>query len=439
VGTHIDITERKLIEEALQQSEEKFRQLAENMREVFWLRDRESGRFIYISPAFNEIWGRNADQMYEDSNVFVDSIYWEDFGRVFHALRELVSHGIIFNEEYRVEHPDGSISWVWARAYPIYNAQGDYYRIAGVAEDISERKEADSALRDSEKRYRDLIERQGGGVSIIDPQQKVVYMNPAGEDVFGVQRGTIVGRNLKEFMNEEQFKFITQQSNLRQQGAESSFEITIIRPDNDERSLLITTTPRFDANGQFLGAIAIFKDITQRKEQEDKLRYIGLHDGMTGLYNRAYFDDEVERLEVDGIFPVGIIIVDVDGLKMVNDQLGHSVGDDLLVRSSHALKKSIRADDIIARIGGDEFAILMPNCDENTLHHVLNRIDASISAENDQGQLNYVLSLSSGGYTCNQRGTLRESIDKADARMYEIKNKKKKRFFFTLPINNPNN
>ncbi len=437
VGTHVDITERKMIEEALQQSEVKFRQLAENMREVFWLRDRESGRFIYISPAFNEIWGRSPDQMYEDANLFVESIYWEDFGRVFHALRELVSHGIIFNEEYRVEQPDSSVRWIWARAYPIYDAQGNYYRIAGIAEDITERKEADSALRESEKRYRDLIERQGGGVSIIDPYQNIVYMNPAGEDIFGAQRGSIAGKSLREFMDEEQYSFISRQSNLRQQGAESSFEITIHRLDSETRSLLITTTPRFDVNGQFLGTIAIFKDITQRKEEEDKLRYIGLHDVLTGIFNRAYFEDEIERIEENGIFPVGVVVVDVDNLKLVNDQLGHASGDDLLIRASRVLKKSIRSDDIIARIGGDEFAILMPNCDENILHQVLSRIDLNINAENEQNDLNYVISLSAGGYTCNQRGTLRESIKKADERMYDVKNKKKKRFFFTLPIQNP--
>lgn len=437
VGTHVDITERKVIEDALQQSEEKFRQLAENMREVFWLRNRENGKFIYISPAFDEVWGRPAAQMYEDPNLFVESIYWEDFGRVFHALRELVAHGIIFNEEYRVEHMDGSIHWIWARAYPIYDSKENYYRIAGIAEEITERKEAEVAIRESEKRYRDLIERQGGGVSIIDPDQKIIYMNPAGEDIFGVQRGSIAGRNLKDFMDNEQYSFIHKQSNLRQQGAEGSFEITIHRPDEDERGLLITTTPRFDVNGQFLGTIVIFKDITQRKEQEDKLRYMGLHDTLTGLYNRAFFEDEIQRLESSGVFPVGVIIVDADGLKIVNDQLGHAMGDDLLIRAARVLKKSVRGDDIVARIGGDEFAILMPNCDENILHQVLSRIESNISNENELNELNYILSLSSGGYTCNLRGTLRDSIARADARMYEIKNKKKKRFFFTLPINKP--
>lgn len=97
VGTHVDITERRMIEVALRQSEEKFRQLAENMREVFWLRELESGKFIYISPAFSEIWGRSTESIYKDSNVIVESMHWEDFSHIYHSLKELVGNGIIFN------------------------------------------------------------------------------------------------------------------------------------------------------------------------------------------------------------------------------------------------------------------------------------------------------------------------------------------------------
>ena len=437
VGTHVDITERKSIENALQESEIKFRQLAENMREVFWLRERDSGKFIYVSPAFTAIWGRPTKHLYQEQNIFVESIHWEDFSRVYHSLKELVSSGVIFNEEYRIIQPDGTVRWVWSRAYPIYDVESHYYRIAGIAEDISDRKQAEVAMRDSEKRYRDLIEHQGGGVGIIDPQQTIVYMNPAGEELFGVPCGTMVSRNLKEFLSEDQFTFINAQDNIRQQGIESTYEVTIIRKDNEKRSLLITTTPRFDVNGQFLGAIIIFRDITKRKETEDKLRYIGLHDSLTGLNNRTYFEEEIERMEINGIFPVSVLMSDVDGLKQVNDELGHTVGDDLLQKAARILKKSLRGDDIVARIGGDEFVALMPNSDQNALHHVLSRINTNVSLENEQGNNPFVLSLSVGGYTCTQRGELREAIKLADERMYETKrDHKSNQFFIRLPFNN---
>lgn len=436
VGTHMDITFRKNIEQALQESETKFRQLAENMREVFWLRDRQTGEFLFINAAFSEIWGRNVDDLYKNQNIFIESIHWEDLARVLHALTELVETGKILNEEYRIIQPDGVTKWVWTRAYPIYDNR-QFYRIAGVAEDITERKKSESAMRDSERRYRDLIEHQGGGVSIIDPSQTIVYMNPSGEEIYGVPRGTMISRNMQEFLDDNQFSFLQSQSNIRQSGIETTFELTIIRPDKERRNVLITATPRFDVNGQFLGVIAIFRDNTQRKQTEDRLRYISLHDTLTELYNRAFFEDEIAHIEQVGRYPVSVIMADVDGLKQVNDQLGHQLGDELLRRVALALKDSVRSDDVVARIGGDEFAILMPSSDENALQQVLNRIQQNVGRENEGNRNPFTLSISAGGVTCIQRGGLRDAIREADARMYAVKEEQKKRFFFSLPTNTP--
>lgn len=433
IGMHVDITERKKVEEALQQSEEKFRQLAENMREVFWLRDRETGQFIYVSPAYNEVWGRDPESLYQKPNSLVESIHWNDYRRIFPAQKELYKAGNIFNEEYRIIHPDGSIRWVWVREYPIFDTNHKYYRTGGVAEDITERKLAEAALRESEKRYRDLIEHQGGGVSIIDSDEHIVYVNPAGEDIFGVQRGTLVGRSLGEFLDEEQFSFLKKQSSIRRQGVESSFEITVNRPDDKKRNLLVTSTPRFDASGQFLGTIVIFRDITQRKVNEDKLRYISLHDALTNLHNRAYFENKINRLEQStDSFPVSVIMIDVNELKNANDEYGHSTGDEMLVRVAKVLKTSIRADDTVARIGGDEFAILMPNTDDNILERALERITENLKTENLGSSHLLNISFAMGGYTCREQNGLRDAITQADACMYENKKRNKQQQYYFM-------
>jgi diguanylate cyclase (GGDEF)-like protein/PAS domain S-box-containing protein len=434
IGTYVDITRLKETEEALQQSEMKVRQLTENMREVFWLRDRTTRNFIYVSSAFNDIWGRPVSSLAESPNLFMEGIHWEDLGRVYHAQKELAENERPLDMEFRVIRPGGEIRWVWCREFPIRDNTGRFYRVAGVAEDITERKVADNSLKDSEKRYRDLIENQGGGVSIVDPNDRIVYINPAGEDIFGILRGTMLGRNMKEFLDEDQARVLQAQSALRRQGVESSFELTIKRPDEENRHLLVTATPRFDVNNQYLGAIAIFKDISQRKQSEERLLYISLHDSLTDLYNRAFFDDELIKLDQGEVFPVSVIMIDVDGLKAVNDGMGHAMGDQLLIAAARVLKVSIRSEDVLARLGGDEFAILMPSTDEKALKQVLNRINENIEMENRSTINPFNLSLSAGGVVSHDKGQLQESVKEADARMYEIKQEKKKQYYINVPI-----
>jgi PAS domain S-box-containing protein len=146
VGTHVDISEQKAIEEALEQSENKFRQLAENMREVFWLRERERGQFIYINPAFKEIWERDLETLQKDASVFMASIHPDDLPRYKEAQLALFEEAKAFNEEYRILRPDSKQRWVWVREYPIFSEDNVYSRIAGVAEDITERKHMEVEL-----------------------------------------------------------------------------------------------------------------------------------------------------------------------------------------------------------------------------------------------------------------------------------------------------
>ena len=434
VGVHVDISERKHIEEALQQSEIKFRQVAENMREVFWLRDRNSRKFIYISPAFSEIWGQSAEALYENPNLFIESIHPEDLSRVFTSQKELLDNGRDLQEEFRVIHPSGKIHWVWSRAYPIYDENGQYYRIAGFLENVTERKLTDLSLQESEKRYRDLIEQQGGGVGIFDPNDKVIYVNPAGEEIFGVSHGTLAGRNIKEFLKEDQLNVLMGQTALRRQGVESSYELLLTRPDGEIRSLLFTATPRFDANNQFLGNIVIFRDISQRRLKEERLLYVSQHDTLTGLYNRGVFEDEITHLDQSNQWPVGVIMIDADGLKVVNDQMGHARGDELLIRISGVLKISVRDSDIVSRLGGDEFGILLPQADDQALQRVMDRIFETIAEENHKMDNPFTISVSAGGMVCEQKGGLKDAMKEADARMYQAKNQKKNQFYLDLPV-----
>lgn len=139
-----DITERKQAEKALRESEERFRQVTEHIREVFWMSDPEKNQILYISPAYEEIWGRTCASLYASPRSWLDAIHPEDRDRVLAAELSKQVPGL-YKEEYRIIRPDGSIRWIQDRAFPICDASGAVYRIAGIAEDITERKTGSQA------------------------------------------------------------------------------------------------------------------------------------------------------------------------------------------------------------------------------------------------------------------------------------------------------
>jgi PAS domain S-box-containing protein len=135
----------------------------------------------------------------------------------------------------------------------------------------SERKKTEEALMKSEERYRTLIENQGEGTAIVDINENITYINPAGERIFGMLQGEIVNRNLSEFVDSEEMKVITEQTQERSQGQISTYELNIKRQDGEKRVILVTGTPQFDNDGSFIGTFGVFRDITERKKTEDEL------------------------------------------------------------------------------------------------------------------------------------------------------------------------
>ena len=145
MGIVRDITRRTRAEQALRDSEERFRQLAHNIQEVFWLVEAETNKLLYVSPAYETVWGRPVQSLYDDTMSFLESIHADDRPRVAAAMVRQAEGG--FDEEYRIVRPDGTERWIRDRAFPIRDAQGRVFRIAGIAEDITERRLGEQRLR----------------------------------------------------------------------------------------------------------------------------------------------------------------------------------------------------------------------------------------------------------------------------------------------------
>jgi PAS domain S-box-containing protein len=156
-GMAIDITDRLHAEDVLAESEERFRQLAENVNEVFWMTDPQTTKMLYISPAYERVWGRSCQSLYENPRSFLDAVHPDDQERVRNAVLDHQSRGEQTDKEYRVVRPDGSIRWVRDRAFPVKDATGQFYRLVGIADDFTERKLAEQALREADRRKDEFL------------------------------------------------------------------------------------------------------------------------------------------------------------------------------------------------------------------------------------------------------------------------------------------
>ncbi|NTW09648.1 MAG: diguanylate cyclase, partial [Anaerolineaceae bacterium] len=286
------------------------------------------------------------------------------------------------------------------------------------------RYQDDDRVRASELKYRSLFESMHEGFAlneiILDEEGTptdfiILETNAAYAEIMGARGMNLEGKTGQEILPPSELHLIDLFARVAETGMPEQVEFNL-RPL--QRTIqVVTFSPR---KGQFA---TIITDITERKLTLDKLAYLSSHDSLTGLYNRQYYEEELARLERSRKYPVSVIMVDVNHLKAVNDSKGHAAGDEMLQEAATVLTAAFRGDDVIARIGGDEFAILLPSTDEAIAQAAVDRIRKKIWEYNSR-KPSLLLSLAIGTTTATKSGMLKEALREADARMYLDKRKK---------------
>lgn len=293
-----------------------------------------------------------------------------------------------------------------ARLVPAVKRELSEYR------DRMERKRAEAELYLLKK----AIENSMDGMAVVDKDGNLVYVNHAYAEIFGY--GTpeeLTGKSWQILYGDDEGTKIEREI-MPFLMKEGKWRGEAVGKRRDEGTFPQEISLTVIEGG---GVICVVRDITERKETEEKLMYMSTHDPLTGFYNRAYFEEEMDRLERSRQFPVSIVMADVDGLKEVNDTQGHAAGDEVLRQAAKVLFSVFRAEDMVARIGGDEFVVLLPEADAAVVENALQRIRETL-AETARS-LGLTLSLSLGAATATESGRLLEAMKLADERMYRDK------------------
>lgn len=379
---------------------------------------------IFLRGAVEEITGYTEETFLKGNIRWEKLIHPEDLPVFLAKNQRLLENGDYPEEvEYRIISGEGQIIWVDEVSFLIRDQSGQPLFIEGMITDITKHKRIEDDFLEHQAHLNSILSSVQDVIWSVSPDTfELLYINPTAEKVYGHNIETIyqmAALNDPE-LNTNFDLLLDNFSTLLQKGSfETEFNIT--HTNGESRWLHRRAYFARDAHGVLTRIDGIDTDITRRKQAEDLLRFISLHDGLTNLYNRFSFENEIQRLEASELNSAALIVFDVDGLKLINDNLGHKAGDQLLLICAELLKNSFPESATIFRIGGDEFTVIIENITIEELESLVGQFRQNLLELN---QSNPPLPVSiSLGYALKglEAKTMNDVFREADKMLYEEK------------------
>jgi diguanylate cyclase (GGDEF)-like protein/PAS domain S-box-containing protein len=323
---------------------------------------------------------------------------------------------------YEVQHDFLEIGrkTILLNARQIFREEIGSHIILLAMEDITERKMTEERISEVIRQQQAILDNIPNIAWLKDKDGRYVAVNEPFCKGLGVTPEDLVGKSDHDiYPTELAEKYEKNLQEVMVRGTRTYYEESTVNSDGTITYVEKTKTPIFNDSGAIIGVIGIAHDITNRKKIEFTLRHDSTHDVLTGLYNRAFFDEELERFAHSRMFPVSIVMADVNGLKTVNDTHGHEAGDALIQMAARIIAAVFRSEDIVARIGGDEFSILLPTTDTSVAEEAVRRIMSC--PEISSGKISIAFGIASA----ENKEQISVALKLSDERMYLDKSSQK--------------
>ncbi|MEC4866733.1 MAG: EAL domain-containing protein, partial [Jaaginema sp. PMC 1078.18] len=390
-----EVCQRKQTEAALRESERRLASLINTTDGIFFKANASKGYpMVYISDGCSQLTGYPAAALIAGNPVsYSEIIHPQDRDRVIKIMGDRVQNQQAYVLEYRIQSCNQGEKWVWEKGHGVYDTTGALIGIEGFITDITERKHNEEALARAETKYRSIFENALEGIFQTTPDGHYLSANPALARIYGYDNVEDLMASLTDI--EHQLYVEPQQRHqfiqlMQTHGAVKNFESQIYRRDGTAIWIRESARTVRDVDGTLLYYEGMVEDITEHKQVKEQLHLRAFYDPLTGLPNRALFQsrladafDRAQKEESQGIDPpyqFAVLFLDLDRFKLVNDSLGHLVGDRLLINVARRLENCLREHDTVARLGGDEFTILLEDVSNlDTATYIADRINQALN------------------------------------------------------------